>query len=147
MSKGSSSRSGKKSLDSYTHTLSGKKLINNMLYKPAGLGEKTLREIYSKEQLDELVKFAKALEITQESAKEVPGKMWIQLAQGSAIASMGAGIAMDSDLMKGGSAIILFETILKPCVINIWLLFLKKLTEIVVANMLYISNFVLELFN
>uniref|UniRef100_A0A6M3IKM9 Uncharacterized protein n=1 Tax=viral metagenome TaxID=1070528 RepID=A0A6M3IKM9_9ZZZZ len=100
----------KKSLDG-EGIISGKKLLNNMFYKPTGMGEQTLKEIFNPTQLKEIKLFGTALDIAQKKQGEGLGKMWIQLSQGTAIAGIGAGVAFDQDIITGSSAVILFGPI------------------------------------
>jgi len=100
-----------KSLNAETRMLDGKKLISNLFYKPTGMGKNVLSEIFSPAQLDSLNTFGKTLEMAQRRQSEGLGRMWIQLAQGTAVATViGSGVAMDidSEFITGGASIILF---------------------------------------
>ena len=94
--------------------ISGQKLLNNMYYKPTGMGDKALKEIFSPEQLKGITDFGQTLKLVQEKQGEGLGKMWIQLAQGSAVVGLGAGLAYDQDALKGSSAAI----VLGPAVLS-----------------------------
>ena len=67
--------------------LTGKLLINN-LYGKAGMGKKTLSEIFNPQQLNMITDLARTLKITQSKQAEGLGRMWIQLTQAGATATV-----------------------------------------------------------
>jgi len=67
--------------------IKGSRLLSNMFGK-AGMGKKTLNEILSPMQLRGIENFATTLKITQSKQAEGLGKMWIQLTQAGAAATL-----------------------------------------------------------
>lgn len=77
----------KKGTNQTTGELSGTLLENTMLGK-SGIGEKTMRAIYTPKQLNSLKQFANALKVTQAKQAEGTGRMFIQLTQAGALLSL-----------------------------------------------------------
>lgn len=98
----------------------GQKMINRMVGKPTSMGHASLKEIFKPEQLKEIFAFADTLKLAQKRQSEGLGKMWIQLAQGSAIvtvAAAGAGI-VGSEAAIGAGAILFGPVILSRMLVK-----------------------------
>lgn len=90
----------------------GIKMVNN-LYGRAGMGKQTLSEIFTPEQLIELTRFSNALKVAQTKQAEGLGKMWIQLTQAGAVATM-VGIGS----MPGAGGFLLGPPLLARLMLN-----------------------------
>jgi len=76
-------------------TLMGQRLIDQLVGKRTGIGMKSLKQIFSPEQLKEIFNFSNALKVAQKKQGEGLGRMYIQLAQGSmAVTVAAAGFGM-----------------------------------------------------
>lgn len=97
----------------------GQKVINRMVGKPTSMGHATLKEIFKPEQLKEIFNFADALKVAQKRQSEGLGKMWIQLAQGSAVVTVAAAGAMgEPEIAAGAGAILFGPVVLSRMLVN-----------------------------
>jgi len=75
----------------------GTRFYNQLIGKSqSAMGKTALKEIFTPEQLKEIILFSKTLQMTQARQSEGLGKMLIQLAQGGAIAGFATGFAPEA---------------------------------------------------
>lgn len=77
----------KKGTNQTTGELSGT-LLEGVMFGKSGIGEKTMRAIYTPKQLNSLKQFANALKVIQTKQAEGTGRMFIQLTQAGALLSL-----------------------------------------------------------